>query len=111
LLQHASWAHYIEQLQGNRLPVLDVSDPAEVKVVCTAALAVSSPFDFVRTLGEPALPIRFRNNLETAVPYPRKPAAPELRAVGSDHDPDERIGRHRLRSCRTKHRLPEGHDD
>jgi hypothetical protein len=72
---------YIEQNQGARLLVLDVTDPAHVKMVRAVTLTVPGPFEFVRTLGGSTLLISFRNNLGMAVLELRKPKAPALKVV------------------------------
>jgi hypothetical protein len=74
---------YIEQHQGERLLVLDVTNPANIKLVNTEALTVPGPFDFVRTLGNSAVLLRFRNNHGTAVLDLRKPKKPALKAVAA----------------------------
>src|ERR1700738_4017785 len=53
---------YIEQQQGTQLLVLDVTDPARVKMVGTVSLAVPGSFDFVGRIGVFALLISFRND-------------------------------------------------
>ena len=72
---------YIEQDQGARLLVLDVTDPARVKMVREVALTVPGPFEFVRTLESSSLLIKYHNNLGMAVLDLRKPKAPVIRAV------------------------------
>jgi hypothetical protein len=72
---------YIEQHQGERLLVLDVTDPAQIKQVKAVSLAVPGPFDFVRELRPWAILVHFRNNLGMAVLDLRKPKAPQLRPV------------------------------
>ena len=52
---------YIEQNQGARLAVLDVTDPANIKDVNSAQLEASGPFDFVSSLGDRAELVRFWN--------------------------------------------------
>jgi hypothetical protein len=74
---------YIEQHQGERLLVLNVTDPARVKQVNAVPLAVPGPFDFVRILGGSAYLIRFRNNLGMAVLDLRKPKTPVLKIAGA----------------------------
>jgi hypothetical protein len=69
---------YIEQHQGERLLVLNVTDPAHVKQVGAVPLTVPGPFDFVRMLGGSDYLIRFRNNLGMAVLDLRKPRTPVL---------------------------------
>ena len=72
---------YIEQHHGERLVVLDVTDPAKLKMVGTATFAVPAPFDFVRPLGSSAMLVRFRNNVGVAVVDFRKAKEPTLKTV------------------------------
>ena len=72
---------YIEQEQGARLLVLDVTDPAQVKMVRAVTLTAPGPFEFVQSLGSSSILIRYCNNLGMAVLDLRKPKAPELKAV------------------------------
>ena len=58
---------YIEQQQGARIAVFDVTDPAKVKFVSSAVLTVPGPFDFVRPLDGNAELIRFRDNKGVAI--------------------------------------------
>jgi hypothetical protein len=72
---------YIEQHEGERLLVLDVTDPTHIKQVKAVSLAVPGPFDFVRELRPWAILVQFRNNLGLAVLDLRKPKTPQLRPV------------------------------
>ena len=58
---------YIEQQQGARIAVFEVTDPAKVKFISSAALTVPGPFDFVRPLDGHAELIRFRDNKGVAI--------------------------------------------
>jgi len=78
---------YIEQSQGSRLLVLDVSDPAHVKLVKAVPLSVPGPFDFVQSLGSSAFLLRFRNNHGTAILGLRKPKAPTLTVLTDLQNP------------------------
>ena len=77
---------YIEQQQGARLDVFDVSIPAKVKFVQSTPLNVPGPFDFVRSLGESAELLRFRGNKGVAVLDLQKAKTPILRTVSSLND-------------------------
>jgi hypothetical protein len=70
---------YIEQHHGERLLILDVTDPAHMKMVGAVTLSVPAPFDFVGPLGNSAMLVRFRNNQGIAVLDLRKAKAPTLR--------------------------------
>jgi len=74
---------YIEQHNGERLLVPDVTDPAHIKQVKAVPLSVPGPFDFVRTLGNAAILVQFRSNLGMAVLDVRKPKAPALKLVSA----------------------------
>lgn len=78
---------YIEQHMGERLLVLDVTDPAHIKQVNAIQLRVPGPFDFVRTLKSAAILVQFRNNLGMAVLDVRKPKAPALKRVSALFSP------------------------
>lgn len=78
---------YIEQNQGERLLILDVSDPARVSLVKAMPLTVPGPFDFVRSLGTSAFLLRFRNNGDTAVLDLRKPKMPTLNILAGLKNP------------------------
>jgi hypothetical protein len=63
---------YVEQQQGARLAVFDVTDPAHIKGENSVQLASSGPFDFVSPLGDRAELVRFRQSQEDAVlSFPR----------------------------------------
>jgi hypothetical protein len=72
---------YIEQNEGARLAVLEVSDPAHVKSKGTVPLEVPGPFDFVSALGDRAELVRFRQGQGDAVLDLRKVSVPTLRRV------------------------------
>jgi LVIVD repeat len=72
---------YIEQNQGARLLVLDVTNPAHIKMVREVTLTAQGPFEFVRALGSSSLLINYHNKLGMAVLDLRKPKAPVIRAV------------------------------
>jgi hypothetical protein len=74
---------YIEQHKGERLLVLDVTDPAHIKQVNSLSLSVPGPFDFVRKLPSAAILVEFQNNLGTALLDLRKPMAPVLKRVSA----------------------------
>src|ERR1700730_17438721 len=58
---------YVEQQQGARLSVFDVTDPARIKLVVSMPLAAQGAFDFVRPLGHSAELVFFRDNQKQAV--------------------------------------------
>jgi hypothetical protein len=58
---------YIEQNQGARLAILDVTDPGRVKDEGSVPLDAPGPFDSVSTLGNRAEVVRFRQGQGSAV--------------------------------------------
>jgi hypothetical protein len=72
---------YVEQQQGARLAVFDVTDPAHIKGRNSVQLASPGPFDFVSPLGDQAELVRFRQSHEDAVlSFPRV-KDPSLKAL------------------------------
>jgi hypothetical protein len=72
---------YIEQGQGARLAVLDVTDPAKVKEESTAQINASGPFDFVSSLGHNQELVHFRDGRGDAVLNFRNAKSPTLNTV------------------------------
>jgi hypothetical protein len=58
---------YIEQSQGARLAIVDVTDPRHLKGEGSVQLDAPGPFDFVSTLGNRAEVVRFRQGKGSAV--------------------------------------------
>ena len=58
---------YIEQSQGARLAIFDVTDPANVKEEATAQIDASGSFDFVSSLGHNQELVHFRDGQGDAV--------------------------------------------
>jgi hypothetical protein len=85
---------YIEQNEGARLAVFDVTDPAEIKVETAAPLNAPGSFDFVSSLGDDAERVRFRNGQGEAVLNLHKAKAPTLNTIqGLDlHGSTQRLG-------------------
>ncbi len=80
---------YVEQLQGTRLSVFDVTDPGRVKTVVSMPLTVSGPFDFVRPLDGKAELIRFRDGAGVGVLDLAKVKKPTIRIVSALVDPGQ----------------------
>src|SRR5271163_571213 len=80
---------YVEQQQGGRLSVFDVSDPARIKLVGSTPLAAEGAFDFVRPLGNNAELVYFRNGQKAAVLDLRKARRPALRMISTVTDLDQ----------------------
>ncbi|HEY6852223.1 MAG TPA: hypothetical protein VI320_39200 [Terracidiphilus sp.] len=85
---------YVEQNQGTRLSVFDVTDPARIKLVVSTPLAAEGAFDFVRPLGDYAELVYFRHNQREAVLDLRKTKRPVLRVISTATDlgPAEALG-------------------
>ncbi|GAC1435916.1 MAG: hypothetical protein NVS1B11_24640 [Terriglobales bacterium] len=78
---------YIEQQEGKRLIVFDVTDPGTIKVVSSVSLTTPGAFDFVRSLDGHAEFIRFRNDLGVGVLDLEKPKNPTLKIVSALSQP------------------------
>jgi len=72
---------YVEQQDGKRLSVFNVTDPAQIKNVSSTPLTVVGPFDFVRALDGHAELIHFREGKGVAVLDLSKPKKPTLHTV------------------------------
>jgi hypothetical protein len=77
---------YVEQQQGTRLAVFDVTDPAHIKLAASATLPAEGLFDFVRPLGENAELVYFRHGQKEGVLDLRKAKKPVLRTVSAPTD-------------------------
>jgi hypothetical protein len=69
---------YIEQEQGTKLTVLDVTNPAKIKAEKPVALNVPGPFDFVGSAGSRNELIRFRGTGQEAVLDLRRAKVPSI---------------------------------
>jgi hypothetical protein len=58
---------YLEQDQGRALAILDVSNPAAVRTVGRVSVAARSPYDFVASMRDSAVMIRYRDQSGFAV--------------------------------------------
>jgi|ERR1700733_2534558 len=72
---------YIEQNQGARLAIFDVTDPRHMKGEGSVQLDAPGPFDFVSTLGDRAEVVRFRQGEGSAVLDLHKVNVPTLTKV------------------------------
>ena len=99
---------YVEQQQGARLSVFDVTDPARIKVVVSAPLAAEGAFDFVRPLGDHGELVYFRDSQKEAVLDLRKIKKPVLRMISemTDLGPAEPIGESGLLVTTQAHTYP-----
>ena len=80
---------YVEQQQGARLSVFDVTDPARIKLVVSTPLVAEGAFDFVRPLGDHTELVYFRDNQKEAVIDLRKAKKPVLRVISTAADLDQ----------------------
>jgi hypothetical protein len=71
---------YIEQNEGSRLAILDVTDPSHIKGAGSVQLDASGPFDFISPVGNQGELVRFRQRNEDAVLDLRN-KIPSLKAV------------------------------
>jgi hypothetical protein len=85
---------YVEQQQGARLSVFDVTDPARIKLVVSMPLPAEGGFDFVRPLGYDAELVYFRDGQKEAVLDLRKAKRPVFRLISTATDlgPAESLG-------------------
>jgi len=74
---------YVEQQQGARLTVFDVTDPAKVKLVSTTMMTVPGTYDFVRPIDGYNEMIRFRDNKGVAVLDLHKVKSPTYKMVAA----------------------------
>jgi hypothetical protein len=72
---------YVEQEQGARLAIFDVTDPAHIKGNGSVQLSAAGPFDFVSPLGSKQELIQFRQGNEDAVLDLHNAEKPNLQAV------------------------------
>lgn len=74
---------YVEQQQGTRITVFDVTDPSHIKMTASAPLPAEGAFDFIRPLGDYAELIYFRDGQKTGVFDLRRAKKPELHTVSA----------------------------
>lgn len=77
---------YVEQQQGARLSVFDVTDPARIKLVVSTPLAAEGAFDFVRPLGKNTELVYFGDGQKEAVLNLRKAKRPVFQAISEVTD-------------------------
>jgi hypothetical protein len=74
---------YVEQQQGARLAVFDVTDPANIKLAASTQLPAEGLFDFVRPLGNNAELVYFRDGKKEGVLDLHKAKKPVLRTTST----------------------------
>ena len=72
---------YVEQSQGTRLSIFDVTNPARIKSAGVAQLDAPGPFDFVSKVGSRAEVVRLREGKGDAVLDLNKAYAPYLKTA------------------------------
>ena len=72
---------YVEQHDGARLAIYDVTDPAKIKGVASAPVEASGTFEFVRYLNDRTELVRFRESRQAAVLDLSNPKRPTLKSV------------------------------
>jgi hypothetical protein len=77
---------YVEQQQGARLSVFDVTDPSRIKLAVSTQIPNQGPFDFVRPLGDNAELIHFRDGQNVGVLDLHKAQRPTLRTIATTTD-------------------------
>jgi len=83
---------YVEQQNGARLAIFDVTDPAKIKAVDWVRISASGAFDFVRYLNERSELVRFRDSGQLAELGLRDPKSPTLKASLSTTGHTESLG-------------------
>ena len=72
---------YVEQQQGARLSVFDVTDPSRIKLTVSTPLPAEGAFDFVRPLGDNEELVYFRQGQKVGVLDLHKAKKPVLRTI------------------------------
>jgi hypothetical protein len=85
---------YVEQQQGARLSVFDVTDPARIKLTVSTPLPAEGAFDFVRPLGDNDALVYFREGQKVGILDIHKAKKPVLRtvAITANLDTAESLG-------------------
>jgi hypothetical protein len=85
---------YVEQQQGARLSVFDVTDPARIKLTVSTPLPAEGAFDFVRPLGDNEALVYFREGQKVGILDMHKAKKPVLRtvAITANLDTAESLG-------------------
>jgi hypothetical protein len=74
---------YVEQEDGRRIAIFDVSDPQRIKFKRFVALDTRAPFDFVQPAGESLEMIRYRDGRGTAILDLSNAKNPVLKPLGA----------------------------
>lgn len=80
---------YVEQHDGARLAIYDVTDPAKIKSVASVPIKASGTFEFVRYLNDRTELVRFRESRQAAVLDLSNPKSPTLRSENALSQPGQ----------------------
>jgi hypothetical protein len=78
---------YVEQQNGAKLAIFDVTDPAKIKAASSVPLKSAGAFDFVRYLNDRAEMVRFRDSGQLAEFDLREPKRPTLKITNALSEP------------------------
>ena len=77
---------YVESDHGRELTTLDVTDPSAIRRVSRTELSVPSAYDFVRSIGEHTILIRYRKGSEVAALCLKHDMHPALKSASALED-------------------------
>jgi len=80
---------YVEQQDGARLVIYDVTDPAKIKAVASVPVKAPETFEFVRYLNDRTELVRFRDSRQAAVLDLSDPKSPTLRRADDLSEPSQ----------------------
>ena len=80
---------YVEQRDGARLAIYDVTDPARIKGVDSVSLKAAGTFEFVRYLNDRTELVRYRESGQAAVLDLSNPKSPTLKSVDDLSQPGQ----------------------
>lgn len=103
---------YLEQDQGRTLGILDVTDPGAIRAIAQVSIPATSSYDFVETLHDSAVLIRYRDHSGFAVINFKKFKKPVLTAAPQFRHPArvEAFGNNGLLLASTTRPSPEVED-
>jgi len=78
---------YVEQQNGARLAIFNVTDPAKIKAAASVSVKTPGAFDFVRPLNDRPELVRFRDSGELAELDLREPKSPTLKIANTLGEP------------------------
>jgi hypothetical protein len=74
---------YVEQQEGKRISVFDVTDPSRIRLAVSTEIPDQGPFDFIRALSDNAELVYFRDGQKVGILNLRKAKKPELHTVAT----------------------------